>query len=144
MFILSELEDTVKIVPNDFKKGDNSAITDVLNEKYANKVVQEVGLCICIHDVLHTSEGFILYGDGCSYIKGTLACKGALNARLMRYPVTFRMVVFRPFAGEILTGKIKSCSPSGVVGRVASGLYDTPVFLFLCANNVSISYYGIL
>ncbi|CEP08572.1 hypothetical protein [Parasitella parasitica] len=105
MFILSELEDTVKIVPNDFKKGDNGAITDVLNEKYANKVVQEVGLCICIHDVLHTSEGFILYGDGCSYIK-----------------VTFRIVVFRPFVGEILTGKIKSCSPSGVV--VTMGFFD--------------------
>lgn len=70
MFILSEIEDTVKIVPNDFKKEDNGAITDVLNEKFANKVVQEVGLCICVHDILHTSEGFILYGDGCSYIKG--------------------------------------------------------------------------
>jgi DNA-directed RNA polymerase III subunit RPC8 len=70
MFILSELEDTVKIVPNDFKKEDNGAITDVLNEKYANKVVQEVGLCICVHDILETSEGFILYGDGCSYMKG--------------------------------------------------------------------------
>lgn len=70
MFILSEISDTVKIVPNDFKKEDNGAITDVLNEKFANKVVQEVGLCICVHDILHTSEGFILYGDGCSYIKG--------------------------------------------------------------------------
>lgn len=115
----------MKIVPNDFKKGDNSAITDVLNEKYANKVVQEVGLCICIHDVLHTSEGFILYGDGCSYIKGTLACRDSMYARLMCHLVTFRMVVFRPFAGEILTGKIKSCSPSGVVGTVASCLFDS-------------------
>ncbi|KAI7896204.1 RNA polymerase III subunit Rpc25-domain-containing protein [Mucor mucedo] len=105
MFILSEIEDTVKIVPNDFKKEDNGAITDVLNEKFANKVVQEVGLCICVHDILHTSEGFILYGDGCSYIK-----------------VTFRVVVFRPFVGEILTGKIKSCSPSGV--RVSMGFFD--------------------
>ncbi|KAI9358020.1 RNA polymerase III subunit Rpc25-domain-containing protein [Pilaira anomala] len=101
MFILSEIEDTVKIVPNDFKKEDSGAITDVLNEKYANKVVQEVGLCICVHDILHTSEGFILYGDGCSYVK---------------------VVVFRPFVGEILTGKIKSCSPSGV--RVSMGFFD--------------------
>ncbi|KAI8087477.1 RNA polymerase Rpb7 [Thamnidium elegans] len=105
MFILSEIEDTVKIVPNDFKKEDSGAITDVLNEKYANKVVQEVGLCICVHDILHTSEGFILYGDGCSYVK-----------------VLFRVVVFRPFVGEILTGKIKSCSPSGV--RVSMGFFD--------------------
>jgi DNA-directed RNA polymerase III subunit RPC8 len=70
MFLLSELEDTVKVVPNDFRKADSDAITDTLNEKYANKVVQEVGLCVSVFDILKTSEGFILYGDGCSYIKG--------------------------------------------------------------------------
>lgn len=70
MFVLSEIEDTVKIVPNDFKKEDNVAITDVLNDKYANKVVQDVGLCICVHDIIETSDGFILYGDGCSYMRG--------------------------------------------------------------------------
>ncbi|KAF7731923.1 DNA-directed RNA polymerase III subunit RPC8 [Apophysomyces ossiformis] len=105
MFVLSELEDTVKIVPNDFRKEDKDAIIDVLNEKFANKVVQEVGLCICVHDILEASEGIILYGDGCSYKK-----------------VKFRLVVFRPFVGEILTGKIKSCSPKGV--RVTMGFFD--------------------
>ncbi|CAO3643794.1 unnamed protein product [Cunninghamella blakesleeana] len=105
MFILSEIEDTVKIVPNNFGKNDNNAITDALNEKYANKVVQEVGLCICVYDILSTSEGFILYLDGCSYVK-----------------VTFRLTVFRPFIGEILTGRIKSCSPQGI--RVSMGFFD--------------------
>ncbi|KAI8376304.1 DNA-directed RNA polymerase III subunit RPC8-like protein [Radiomyces spectabilis] len=105
MFILSEIEDTVKVEPNDFRKDNHIAITDVLNEKYANKIVQEVGLCICVYDILHASDGFILYGDGCSYIK-----------------VLFRVVVFRPFVGEILTGKIKSCSPRGV--RVTMGFFD--------------------
>jgi DNA-directed RNA polymerase III subunit RPC8 len=38
MFVLAEIEDTVKIVPNDFGKSDNDAITDALNEKFANKV----------------------------------------------------------------------------------------------------------
>ncbi|KAI8333574.1 DNA-directed RNA polymerase III subunit RPC8-like protein [Chlamydoabsidia padenii] len=105
MFVLTEIEDTVKIVPNDFGKSDNDAITDALNEKYANKVVQEVGLCICVFDILTTSEGFILYGDGCSYVK-----------------VTFRLTVFRPFVGEVLIGRIKSCSPNGV--RVTMGFFD--------------------
>jgi hypothetical protein len=122
MFILSELEDTVKIVPNDFKKEDNGAITDVLNEKYANKVVQEVGLCICVHDILETSEGFILYGDGCSYMKGTRLFSKLYATQLIELSiiVTFRLVVFRPFVGEILTGKIKTCSPGGVVGKKVS------------------------
>ncbi|KAG1052225.1 hypothetical protein G6F43_005626 [Rhizopus delemar] len=105
MFVLAELEDTVKIVPNDFKKDNLNAVTDVLNEKYANKVVQEVGHCICVHDILNVTEGFILYLDGCSYVR-----------------VTFRLVVFRPFVGEILVGKIKSSSPAGVV--VTLGFFD--------------------
>lgn len=120
MFILSEIEDTVKIVPNDFKKEDSGAITDVLNEKYANKVVQEVGLCICVHDILHTSEGFILYGDGCSYVKGKNQ-RAQISFSFIyskKKKVLFRVVVFRPFVGEILTGKIKSCSPSGVRGSI--------------------------
>ncbi|KAG1468857.1 hypothetical protein G6F56_003596 [Rhizopus delemar] len=101
----TELEDTVQIVPNDFKKDNLNAVTDVLNEKYANKVVQEVGHCICVHDILEASEGVILYLDGCSYVK-----------------VRFRLVVFRPFVGEILVGKIKSCSSAGVV--VTVGFFD--------------------
>ncbi|KAL0073286.1 DNA-directed RNA polymerase III subunit RPC8-like protein [Phycomyces blakesleeanus] len=105
MFLLSELEDTVKIVPNDFRKSTTEAITGVLNEKFANKVVQEVGLCICVRDIIEVSEAHILYGDGCTYTK-----------------VKFRLVVFKPFVGEVLTGKIKSCSPSGV--RVTMGFFD--------------------
>ncbi|KAI7867817.1 DNA-directed RNA polymerase III subunit RPC8-like protein [Spinellus fusiger] len=105
MFLLAELEDTVKIVPNDFRKSTNEAITDVLNEKFANKVVQDVGLCISVRDITHMSEAHILYGDGCSYSK-----------------VSFRLLVFRPFIGEVLTGKIKSCSARGV--RVSMGFFD--------------------
>ncbi|CAO3677836.1 unnamed protein product [Rhizopus stolonifer] len=90
MFVLSEIDDTVKIVPSDFRK---------------ENVVQDVGLCICVHDILGASEALILYLDGCSYIK-----------------VTFRLVVFRPFMGEILIGKIKSCSPDGLV--VSLGFFD--------------------
>ncbi|KAI8070793.1 DNA-directed RNA polymerase III subunit RPC8-like protein [Gongronella butleri] len=105
MFVLAELEDTVKVEPSAFGKKDHDAITDVLNEKYANKVVQEVGLCICVFDILQTSERFILYGDGCAYIK-----------------VSFRMTVFRPYIGEVLVGHIKSCSPHGI--RVSLGFFD--------------------
>lgn len=38
MFILTEVEDTVKIEPKSFSKTDNEAIQDVLNYKFANKV----------------------------------------------------------------------------------------------------------
>lgn len=48
MFVLAEIEDTVKIVPNDFGKNDNDAITDALNEKYANKVILTLTCMMCL------------------------------------------------------------------------------------------------
>lgn len=122
MFVLAELEDTVKIVPNDFKKDNLNAVTDVLNEKYANKVVQEVGHCICVHDILNVTEGFILYLDGCSYVRGISCAIRIITCTQRFFLVTFRLVVFRPFVGEILVGKIKSSSPAGVV--VTLGFFD--------------------
>ncbi|KAL1927233.1 hypothetical protein VTP01DRAFT_3862 [Rhizomucor pusillus] len=105
MFILTEVEDTVKIEPKSFSKTDNEAIQDVLNYKFANKVIPDVGLCICVHDILHATPGIILHLDGCSYVKAK-----------------FRLVVFKPFVGEVLTGRVKSCTPAGV--KVTLGFFD--------------------
>ncbi|KAI8577654.1 hypothetical protein K450DRAFT_251127 [Umbelopsis ramanniana AG] len=105
MFILSVLKDTIKIEPADFRKPKQEAITDEVNKKYANKVVQEIGLCISLFDIIEASEGVIHHGDGCSYVKAT-----------------FRMVIFRPFINEVLTGTIKSCSEKGI--RVSVGFFD--------------------
>ncbi|RUS21621.1 hypothetical protein BC937DRAFT_92102 [Endogone sp. FLAS-F59071] len=93
MFVLALINDTVNIEPARFVQPKHVAITEELNKKYANK---EVGLCVCTHDIIEASEEFIHYGDGCSY---------------------FRMVVFRPFIGEVMTGKVKSCTSSGVKGE---------------------------
>lgn len=30
----------------------------------------------------------------------------------------FRLVIFRPFVGEVITGRVKSCSSSGVRGKL--------------------------
>ena len=65
------------------------------------QVLQDIGLCIAMHDIISASEGFIHHGDGCSYVT-----------------VHFRMVIFRPFVGEIITGKIRSSSQEGVRGKM--------------------------
>lgn len=65
----------------------------------------DVGLCICLYDILQASDGTVKAGDGCSYVT-----------------VEFRLVVFRPFIGEILTGKISSSSPDGI--KVSLGFFD--------------------
>ncbi|CAB4480647.1 unnamed protein product [Rhizophagus irregularis] len=105
MFILSVLKDTIHIQPYDFYKSKYDALADEINRIYANKVIQEVGLCICLFDILSASEEIVHYGNGASYAK-----------------VKFQLVVFRPFIGEILEGKVSSNTPEGV--KVTLGYFD--------------------
>ncbi|KAF8426337.1 RNA polymerase III subunit Rpc25-domain-containing protein [Tirmania nivea] len=101
MFILATFSDLVVIHPQDFSKPTSEAIEDEINAKYANKVVYNIGLCICLYDILKVSEGLIGYGNGSANVH-----------------VTFRLIVFRPFKGEILTGRISSSTPAGIKVRL--------------------------
>lgn len=56
-----------------------------------------MGLCIALKDIIKLSDSLILPGDGSSHTE-----------------VIFRYIVFRPTLGDILTGKIRSCSREGV------------------------------
>ncbi|XP_060832788.1 DNA-directed RNA polymerase III subunit RPC8 isoform X2 [Bombus pascuorum] len=105
MFVLTELKDTVRIPPWEFKRKLNDAIADELNKKLANKVYLDVGLCIALHDITKIEESYIFPGDGASHTK-----------------VVFRFIVFRPFMEEILIGKIRSCSVDGV--HVTLGFFE--------------------
>ncbi|KAF2196883.1 DNA-directed RNA polymerase III polypeptide, partial [Delitschia confertaspora ATCC 74209] len=91
------IQDLIQITPEDFEKPSAQAIKDAINEKYANKVLQKVGLCICMWDLLEASEGLIGHGTG-----------------LVNVNVECRMVVFRPFRGEIIQGKIKDSDEKGI------------------------------
>jgi len=68
-------------------------------------VVYNLGLCICLFDILRVSEGQIGHGSGSAHVN-----------------VEFRMIVFRPFKGEVLTGRISSSSPHGI--NVRTDFFD--------------------
>ncbi|KAK1688386.1 RNA polymerase III subunit Rpc25 [Colletotrichum godetiae] len=97
MFILTKIADLVEIAPEDFRKKSKAAIEDNINAKYANKVIQKIGLCVCLYDLLWTSEGLIGHGTG-----------------LVNVNVEFRLIVFRPFKGEVMIGRIRSSTPAGI------------------------------
>ena len=83
-----------------------------------------MGLCISLYDLSKVSEGMIGQ-DGGAHVS-----------------VEFRMIVFRPFKGEVLTGRISSATATGVKVRTdffdeifvpAAGLFEGSrlyVFLF--------------
>ncbi|KAL9905388.1 DNA-directed RNA polymerase III subunit RPC8 isoform X1 [Glossina fuscipes] len=105
MFVLAELKDTVRISPDQFNLKLLEAVRDEINRKLANKVLLNVGLCIALKDVVSLKDSFILPGDGASHTE-----------------VVFRYIVFRPPVGNVLTGKIRSCSHEGV--HVTLGFFD--------------------
>ncbi|XP_050497959.1 DNA-directed RNA polymerase III subunit RPC8 [Diabrotica virgifera virgifera] len=105
MFILAEMKNVTRIPPELFNMKLNDAIAGELNEKLANKVVLNVGLCIALYDIINLKESFIIPGDGASHTR-----------------VNFRFIVFRPFIEEILVGKIRSCSQEGV--HVTLGFFE--------------------
>lgn len=105
MFVLADIKDTISVHPSAFGQPALTSISDQINVKYANKILVEVGLCVSLFDILSCSEGKVRFGDGCLY-----------------HHVTFRLIVFRPFAQEVLTGKIKSSDESGI--RITMGFFD--------------------
>ncbi|KAG5924275.1 hypothetical protein E4U60_007589 [Claviceps pazoutovae] len=93
----TKISDLVQIAPEDFSKHSIVAIQDNINAKYSNKVIQKIGLCICLYDLLWSSEGLIGHGTG-----------------LVNVNVEFRMIVFRPFKGEVMLARIRSSTPAGI------------------------------
>jgi DNA-directed RNA polymerase III subunit RPC8 len=92
------IQDLIQIKPQDFRKESPDAIKDVVNDKYSNKIVPGIGLCICMWDLISSTEGLIGHGTG-----------------LVNVNIEFRMVVFRPFRGEIIYGRIKSSNEEGII-----------------------------
>lgn len=89
------LTDVIQIHPSEFGKPSARAIEDFINAKYADKVVHKVGLCLGFHSIISTSEGLIGHGTG-----------------IVNVNVDFRIIVFRPFRGEIIAATISHSSPS--------------------------------
>lgn len=106
MFILTRIKDNVRIHPADFALPRKEAITNELNIKYANKIINNVGCCIRVWDIATCSDPIVL------------ACmNGAYQSS-----VTFRMIVFRPFIGQIITGKIIQSTADGI--RMSLDFFD--------------------
>jgi len=105
MFILSIVKDKIPIHPSQFGLPPEQALINELNKKYANRVLHDVGLCICVFDVAEVGEGKVRYGDG-----------------FLWYTVVFRLTVFRPFPTEIILAKVKSSDEDGI--QLSVGFFE--------------------
>lgn len=97
MFFLTKISDVIPIQPEAFSRPTEKALENEINIKYANRVIHKVGLCISLYDINSIGDSLVRPGDGAAYIK-----------------TEFRMIVFRPFVGEVLVGWVSSCSEEGL------------------------------
>lgn len=87
----------VQIHPAEFQKTSIRAIEDFINAKYSDKVIHKVGLCVGFHSLISATEGLIGHGTG-----------------IVNVNVDFRLLVFRPFKGEILSATITHSNIRGI------------------------------
>lgn len=76
-------------------------------------IIPEIGLCVSFYDFITIDDSIIFPGDG-----------GAHTS------VIFRLIVMRPFIGELLTGNVLLCTNDGV--RVTLGFFEDIFIPFQC------------
>lgn len=97
MFIVCTLEDKLRVQPQDLGKPTLEAVTAVIERTYIDKVVPDLGLVITLYDILDIQGGFVFPSDGAAH-----------------FDTKFRLVVFKPFVGQVLVGKVESCNKQGL------------------------------
>ncbi|GFP98009.1 DNA-directed RNA polymerase iii subunit rpc8 [Phtheirospermum japonicum] len=104
MFFLSEIEHTLRLPPHLLNLPLDEAIKGELDSIFIDKVIVELGLCVCVYDIRSIDGGFVFPSDGAS-----------------TYTVKFRLVMFRPFVGEVISAKLKESTKDGL--RCMGSLY---------------------
>jgi DNA-directed RNA polymerase subunit E'/Rpb7 len=89
MFMLTSITDTVRVDPASLGLATATAVEQEIGRLYFDKVIRDVGLVISLYDINSTGLGSVHSGDGGAH-----------------YLVSFRLVVFRPYEGEVILGKI--------------------------------------
>ncbi|XP_022152296.1 DNA-directed RNA polymerase III subunit RPC8 isoform X2 [Momordica charantia] len=105
MFYLSRIEHTLRVPPSMLHLPILDAIKGELEKLFLDKVVANLGLCISVYDIRSVDGGFIFPSDGAA-----------------TYKVVFTLIVFRPYVGEIIIGKVKESDANGL--RISLGFFE--------------------
>ncbi|KAK8506185.1 hypothetical protein V6N13_002822 [Hibiscus sabdariffa] len=105
MFYLSLIEHTLRLPPHLLHLPLAEALKAELEALFIDKVIEKLGFCISVYDISSIKGGFVFPGDGAS-----------------TYTVEFRLIVFRPFIGEVIVAKLIESDANGL--RLSLGFFD--------------------
>ena len=74
------------------------------------------GLALSCFDILTAEDGKVTWGNGLMYYKGELRVVQEENSSLRSGAVSFRLMLFAPFLGEVIVGKVVSSTKSYIRG----------------------------
>ncbi len=101
MYLVSKIEDTVRIPPSRFEDPLEDVAVEILNESYVGKIDKKLGLMVTVKEIEELGTGKIIMGDGAAY-----------------HDVLFTALFFKPELHEIVEGEVIEITEFGAFIRI--------------------------
>jgi DNA-directed RNA polymerase III subunit RPC8 len=72
MFYLVLLKETVRVTPDLFDREEDEILSHLLEEKYCNRVIHDIGLGLAVWSIKEVGDRIIYPGDGAAHIDGKM------------------------------------------------------------------------
>ncbi len=101
MYLISRIEDIVRIPPDRFDEPLEDVAFECLNESYMGKIDKNLGLMITVKEIEEIGIGRVIIGDGAAY-----------------HDVVFTALFFKPELHEIVEGEVIEITEFGAFVRI--------------------------
>ena len=101
MYLVSKIEDTVRIPPSRFGDPLEDVAVEILNESYVGKIDKKLGLMVTVKEIEEIGTGKVIMGDGAAY-----------------HDVLFTALFFKPELHEIVEGEVIEITEFGAFIRI--------------------------
>ncbi len=103
MYLISKIEDTVRVPPTLFDEPLEEMAFELLNENYVGMIDKKLGLMVTVKEIEEIGIGRVIMGDGAAY-----------------HNVTFTALFFKPDLQEIVEGEVIEITEFGAFVRMGS------------------------
>lgn len=101
MYLVSKIEDTVRIPPSRFEDPLENVAVESLNESYVGTIDKKLGLMVTVNEIEELGTGKVIMGDGAAY-----------------HDVLFTALFFKPELHEIVEGEVIEITEFGAFIRI--------------------------
>ncbi|MDD1763297.1 MAG: DNA-directed RNA polymerase [Methanobacteriaceae archaeon] len=101
MYLVSKIEDTVRVPPHRFEDPLREVAAEILNENYMGKIDKKMGLMVTVKEIEEIGVGKVIMGDGAAY-----------------HDVVFTALFFKPELHEIVVGEVIEVTDFGAFVRI--------------------------